>query len=87
MQSTKLTKNHGWAEFSARLGKQDEDWHLLGGVAPDGTFRLYSKDQKFKLEPGWTALFFGPVQAKAPAPGTDAAPPVAAPPDGAAPAT
>ncbi len=62
-QSTKLTKNHGWSELAARLGEQGKDWLLLGGVAPSGAFRLYSKEQHFKLDAGWTVLFFAPLAA------------------------
>lgn len=60
VQASKLTKNHGWSELSTRLGEQGSDWVLLGGVSPTGAFRLFSKEQKFKLEPGWTALCFAP---------------------------
>ncbi len=66
IQATKLTKNHGWAELSARLGERGPDWLLLGGVTPSGTFRLYSQEQRFKLEAGWTALFFALPGSKAP---------------------
>lgn len=37
------------------------DWLLLGGVSASGMFRLYSREQRFKLDAGWTALCFGPV--------------------------
>ncbi len=63
IQATKLTRNHGWAEMGARLGQPGSDWLLLGGVSPTGAFRLYSKEQKFKLESGWTALLFAPAKA------------------------
>jgi NhaP-type Na+/H+ or K+/H+ antiporter len=65
MQSTKLTKNHGWADFVARMGESGQNWLLLGGVAPSGAFRLYSKEQRFKLEIGWAALYFAPAQVPA----------------------
>ncbi len=75
VQATKLTKAHGWAEFVARLGgEQGQDWLLLGGVSATGVFRLYSKEQRFKLEPGWTALYFAPVPAKPLKPDADAPP-------------
>ncbi|MCW5629829.1 MAG: sodium:proton antiporter [Rhodoferax sp.] len=61
VQTTKLTKTHGWAELVARLGEQGTDWTLLGGVSPTGAFRLYSKEQKFKLDAGWTVLLFAPA--------------------------
>ena len=74
VQSSKLTKNHGWAEFAARLGEPGQDWMLVGGISPSGAFRLYSKEQRFKLEIGWTALFFAPTQATGKKPAPTAAP-------------
>jgi NhaP-type Na+/H+ or K+/H+ antiporter len=68
VQATKLTKTYGWAEFSGRLGTPGEDWLLLGGVSPSGAFRLYSKEQRFKLEAGWTALYYAPIPGKGRAP-------------------
>lgn len=65
VQSSKLTKSHGWTEFAARRGEPGQDWVLLGGVSASGAFRLYSKEQRFKLEPGWAALYFAPAQAPA----------------------
>ena len=61
VQTTKLSANYGWAEFSARLGEMDAAWLLLGGVSAGGSFRLYSKEQRFKLDSGWTVLYFAPV--------------------------
>lgn len=65
VQATKLTRTHGWAEFASRMGEPGQDWLLLGGVSPAGAFRLYSKEQRFKLEAGWTALYFAPMSARA----------------------
>ncbi|MEO8857518.1 MAG: cation:proton antiporter [Burkholderiaceae bacterium] len=61
LQATKLTKAHGWTELIARLGAPGKDWLLLGGISPTGAFRLYSKEQKFKLDVGWSALLYAPV--------------------------
>lgn len=44
---------------------RQSDKLLLGGISPSGAFRLYSKEQRFKRDIGWTALFFAPVQATA----------------------
>ncbi|MGP1685124.1 MAG: hypothetical protein ACTS8S_22600, partial [Giesbergeria sp.] len=64
----KLTDAHGWDEFADGRGERGTDWFLLGAVTPDGLLRLYSTEQKFKLEAGWTALYFGPpAEAAAPA--------------------
>lgn len=56
----KLTEEHGWDEFAEGRGERGEDWFLLGAVTPDGLLRIYSTEQRFKLEAGWTALYFGP---------------------------
>lgn len=60
VQVTHLSATFGWAELKNRLGEPGKAWQLLGGVEPDGTFRLYSKEQRFKLEPGWKAIYFAP---------------------------
>ncbi len=61
LQTTKFTDSYGWTEFTQRVGKPGVDWLLLGGVAPSGTFRVYSKEQRFRLEAGWTALYYAPA--------------------------
>ncbi len=65
VQTTKLTARHDWSEFKARMDEASPDWLPLGGVSPSGMLRLYSREQRFKLEPGWTALSFAPVAAPA----------------------
>jgi len=62
VQASKITRSHGWAEMVARLGEPGQEWLLLGGVSPTGAFRLYSKEQKFRLDAGWTALCFAPAK-------------------------
>ena len=49
-----------------RLDEVDPEWLLLGGITPKGLFRLYSQEQRFKLEPDWTAIYFAPPTARAP---------------------
>ncbi len=66
VQSTKLTKTHGWSELATHMGELGTDWLLLGGVSPSGAFRLYSMEQRFKLDTDWTVLFFGQVPVKLP---------------------
>ncbi len=61
IQTTRLSRNYGWSEFAERMGEPGIDWLLLGGVSPSGVLRLYSSEQRFKLEPGWTAIYFAPV--------------------------
>nr|WP_301334502.1 sodium:proton antiporter [Variovorax dokdonensis] len=63
MQTSNLTYTWGWNEFSERMGELGKDWLLLGGIAPGGSFRIYSSEQPFKLDAGWTALYFAPERA------------------------
>ncbi len=60
IQTTKLSKNYGWSEFDDRQGGLGQAWLLIGGISPSGVLRLYSPEQKFKLEAGWTAIYFAP---------------------------
>ncbi|MEO8281554.1 MAG: sodium:proton antiporter [Ideonella sp.] len=60
VQTTKLSKSYGWSEFSSRQGELGTAWLLLGGVSASGMLRLYSSEQRFKLEAGWTAIYFAP---------------------------
>lgn len=60
IQATRISETHGWDALRERLNALDEHWLLLGGLTPKGLFRLYSQEQRFKLEPGWTAIYFAP---------------------------
>jgi CPA1 family monovalent cation:H+ antiporter len=60
VQTTTLTKSYGWQDFQERMGKMGEDWWLIGGVTPAGQFRLYSSEQPFRAEAGWTVIRFDP---------------------------
>ena len=60
MQTTKLTEAYDFAELERQLGERGSRWLLLGGVTPNGTFRLYSTEQSFKPGDGWTLLYFAP---------------------------
>jgi CPA1 family monovalent cation:H+ antiporter len=60
IQATNLTKAYGWAAFSERMGKPGKDWWLVGGVSPAGAFRIYSSEQPFKVDAGWTVICFAP---------------------------
>jgi CPA1 family monovalent cation:H+ antiporter len=62
VQSTRLSPSYGFSELRNRLGEPGSGWLLLGGVSPSGMFRLYSYEQRFKLEAGWTVIFFAPEQ-------------------------
>lgn len=60
VQSTSLREGFDFGQFKGRLGELGRDWLLLGGITPVGEFRLYSHEQRFRLESGWTALYFAP---------------------------
>ncbi len=61
VQSTRLTDNYDMGQLKQRLGTPVSEWLLLGAVTPDGEFRLYSEEQPFAPEAGWTMLFFAPA--------------------------
>lgn len=63
--NTRLTESHGWDAFKRRLDESDPDWLLLGGISPKGVFRLYSPEQRFRLEADWTAIYFAPPAGRA----------------------
>ena len=65
MQQTRLGESHGMEDVKKRLGEPGEDWVLIGGVTPDGLLHLYSEEQPFKPEKGWTLLYFAPGDAAA----------------------
>lgn len=64
IQSTRISRNYDWDTMKRRLDEAHADWLLLAGVSPKGLFRLYSSEQRFKLEADWTAIYFAPVTAK-----------------------
>ncbi|MGR4869467.1 cation:proton antiporter [Variovorax sp. LARHSF232] len=64
-QTTNLTTSYGWAEFTERMGEVGKDWWLVGGVSPAGMFRIYSSEQAFRVEAGWTVICFAPPAAAA----------------------
>ncbi|MDH6594130.1 transcriptional regulator with XRE-family HTH domain [Variovorax sp. TBS-050B] len=65
IQATNLTRAYGWAELTERMGKPGEDWWLIGGVSPGGAFRIYSSEQPFKADAGWTVICFAPQERQA----------------------
>lgn len=62
VQSTNISASHGWNELRERLDKLSPDWLLLGAVTPKGQFRLYSPEQRFRLEADWVAIYFAPAE-------------------------
>ncbi len=75
VQTTALTKNYTFDNMKQRLGEPGTDWIIVAGVTPEGTFRLYSSEQTFTAEPGWTLLYFAPETRREP---RESAPPAAA---------
>lgn len=65
VQTTPFTKSYAWQEFEERMGKVGVDWWLIGGVSPAGQFRIYSSEQPFKVEAGWTVICLAPPAAGA----------------------
>lgn len=63
VQTTNLTKSYGWTELTERMGEVGKDWWLVGGVSPAGLFRIYSSEQAFKADAGWTVICFAPTAA------------------------
>ena len=66
IQQTGISKNHDWDAMKKRLDEADAGWLLLGGITPGGEFRLYSSEQRFRLEQQWTAIYFAPPTVRAP---------------------
>ncbi|MEZ5283976.1 MAG: sodium:proton antiporter [Vicinamibacterales bacterium] len=64
VQTTKLSAQFGWNELKERVGAPGQDWLLLGGLMPGGAFRLYSREQPFKVASGWTVIYFAPGRAR-----------------------
>lgn len=60
VQSSVLRKNYSFEQMKQRLGKPGDDWLVLGGITPDGNFRLYSTEQSFIAVTGWTIFYFAP---------------------------
>ncbi len=75
MQTTKLTDTFDYKQLQTRQGTPGEDWQLIGGVSPRGSFWLATSEQAFRPDSGWVMLYFAPgAPARAPrAAHTDAA--------------
>ena len=65
LQTTKLTKALDYKALQTELGTEGQDWQLIGGVSPNGSFWLSSSEKTFHPEPGWTLLYFAlPTQVR-----------------------
>ncbi|MEZ5788551.1 MAG: NAD-binding protein, partial [Xanthobacteraceae bacterium] len=61
VQSTRLSETFDMDQLEQRLGTPDSGWLFLGGITPEGGFRLFSEEQPFEPEAGWTLLYFAPA--------------------------
>lgn len=61
MQTTKLTDAFDYKQLQARLGTPGEEWQLIGGVSPRGSFWLSTSEKSFRPDAGWTVLYFAPA--------------------------
>ncbi|MEE4365067.1 MAG: sodium:proton antiporter [Desulfotignum sp.] len=64
IQTTRLSKGFDLDRLKNRLGDIGEDWILLGSISPAGRLELYADEQPFKIEAGWTVLYFAPHRQK-----------------------
>ena len=60
IQTSRLSESYDLEQMKKRLGEPLKEWLLLGAVTPEGAFRMYSGEQTFKPEAGWTVLYFAP---------------------------
>ena len=58
LQSAKLTPTFDFQTHQTDLGVEGQDWLLIGGISPHGSFWLSSSEKSFRPEPGWTLLYF-----------------------------
>ena len=63
LQTRKLSDSFSYAQLQASLGTAGEDWQLIGGVSPRGSFWLASSEKNFRPDAGWTLLYFAPTAA------------------------
>ena len=60
IQTTRLSETYGLDKVKEKLGMPGAEWFLLGALTPAGQLRLYSREQRFRPEPGWRILYFAP---------------------------
>ena len=60
LQNTKLTRAFDYQTLQAELGTEGQDWQMIGGISPRGSFWLSSSEKSFRPDPGWTLLYFAP---------------------------
>lgn len=62
-QTRKLSGAQDYQQLQASLGTAGEDWQLMGGVSPRGSFWLATSEQNFRPDADWILLYFAPTAA------------------------
>ena len=62
-QTRKLSEAFDYLQLQASLGTAGEDWQLIGGVSPRGSFWLATSEKNFRPDAGWMLLYFAPTAA------------------------
>ena len=62
-QTRKLSDTFNYPQLQTSLGIAGEDWQLIGGVSPRGSFWLATSEQNFRPDAGWMLLYFAPTAA------------------------
>lgn len=60
LQNTKLTRSYDYPTLQAELGTEGQEWLMICGVSPRGSFWLSSSEKSFRPDLGWTLLYFAP---------------------------
>ena len=59
-QTRKLSGAQDYQQLQASLGTAGEDWQLMGGVSPRGSFWLATSEQNFRPDADWIMMYFAP---------------------------
>lgn len=62
-QTRKLSDAFNYQQLQVSLGIAGEDWQLIGGVSPRGSFWLATSEKNFRPDAGWMLLYFAPTAA------------------------
>lgn len=63
LQTRKLSPTFDFQQLQASLGQAGEDWQLIGGVSPRGSFWLATSEQNYRPDADWVVLYFAPTAA------------------------
>ena len=58
IQTTPLTQVLPFSKLQDTIRESCRDWILIGGVSQDGRLRLFSEEQPFAPDTGWTLIYF-----------------------------